>query len=584
MDKLVFIGVNRAPPEARRVAIRERVAKVRAEGIDVIVEAIVKGGLSPHTLSEKPEVVAFVRELLTRQSDEGYAKSCEAMAAAVAADAAAIKAPVLLVAGRDDSISPPANSEALAADLANARVQVLKQRGQPPPIEQPAALNAALREFLWKSTSPRRAALATKIRHIALSVQDPEGTAKFYEEAFGLVRVGKTTSVLADGVYLSDGYLNIALLKYKSDEMAGMKGGAEFVGTHHFGFQVDDAEESKKRIEECGGKFFMDLPALKDTLYYEEKFRDPEGVIFDISQHGGRPRPSSRRRRTDRGGGRSAPLHARGHPAVWPQPSSSMDRLVIRSLASNVDRDRTQARTRRSRLANTKSQANGSGHCSRSCTPTVGWCATPGCSTDHASSNGDTPSVEGATMRAKAGSVMRQLKSPVSTADGVCGRLWNGPSERSTGPVAPRMLARLGMAGANTFDLRLALHRGVVLEVGGHHPQQAERRLQDRLEQHPRHVGDVGVARAGQLHAGDLMHRQAAQDHVAEGPPTAVGRGGVDGDAGDRGESRQQRRDLRELVFAGTALQRREVASHLLQAEDVEIGERPGLVDDGALA
>jgi len=100
--------------------------------------------------------------------------------------------------------------------------------------------------------------LATKIRHIALSVQDPEGTAKFYEEAFGLVRVGKTTSVLADGVYLSDGYLNIALLKYKSDEMAGMKGGAEFVGTHHFGFQVDDAAESKKRIEECGGKFFMD--------------------------------------------------------------------------------------------------------------------------------------------------------------------------------------------------------------------------------------------------------------------------------------------------------------------------------------
>jgi 3-oxoadipate enol-lactonase len=148
VDKLVFIGVNRAPPEARRVAIRERVAKVRAEGIDVIVEAIVKGGLSPHTLSEKPEVVAFVRELLTRQSDEGYARSCEAMAAAVAADAAAIKAPVLLVAGRDDAISPPANSEALAADLANARVQVLEQCGHWHPIEQPAALNAALREFL----------------------------------------------------------------------------------------------------------------------------------------------------------------------------------------------------------------------------------------------------------------------------------------------------------------------------------------------------------------------------------------------------------------------------------------------------
>lgn len=125
-----------------------------------------------------------------------------------------------------------------------------------------------------------------KIRHIALSVQDPEKTATFYEKAFGLTRVGTTESVLADGVYLSDGYINIALLKYKTDAMAGVPGGHEFVGTHHFGFKVDDAEASRKEIEANGGHFFMDLPELKETLYYEEKFRDPEGVIFDISQNG----------------------------------------------------------------------------------------------------------------------------------------------------------------------------------------------------------------------------------------------------------------------------------------------------------
>ena len=125
-----------------------------------------------------------------------------------------------------------------------------------------------------------------KIRHIALSVQDPEKTAKFYEDALGLVRVGSTRSALADGVYLSDGYLNVALLKYKTDEMAGVAGGKDFVGTHHFGFKVDDAQEARQRIEAHGGQFFMDLPALKETLYYEEKFRDPEGVIFDISQNG----------------------------------------------------------------------------------------------------------------------------------------------------------------------------------------------------------------------------------------------------------------------------------------------------------
>lgn len=128
--------------------------------------------------------------------------------------------------------------------------------------------------------------MAGKLRHIALSVPDPEKAARFYEEVFGLRRVGATDSVLASGVYLSDGYINLALLRYKTDEMAGMAQGRDFVGTHHFGFVVDDAAATKRRIESCGGAFFMDLPELKDTLYYEEKYRDPAGVIFDISEKG----------------------------------------------------------------------------------------------------------------------------------------------------------------------------------------------------------------------------------------------------------------------------------------------------------
>jgi catechol 2,3-dioxygenase-like lactoylglutathione lyase family enzyme len=125
-----------------------------------------------------------------------------------------------------------------------------------------------------------------QIRHIALSVPDPEKTAAFYEKAFGLTRVGETESVLASGVYLSDGYINIALLKYHSNEAAGVSGGKDFVGMHHFGFHVESAEAAKGSVERNGGSFFMDLPALKDTLYYEEKYRDPDGIIFDISQNG----------------------------------------------------------------------------------------------------------------------------------------------------------------------------------------------------------------------------------------------------------------------------------------------------------
>src|SRR6185369_7761842 len=67
---------------------------------------------------------------------------------------------------------------------------------------------------------------------------------------------------------------------------------------------------------------------------------------------------------------------------------------------------------------------------------------------------------------------------------------------------------------------------------------------------------------------------------VAEAAATTVRRRGVDGDAFDRGEARQRRRDQRELVFAPAALERREVGGDLLEAEDVEVGERARVVDD----
>ena len=122
-----------------------------------------------------------------------------------------------------------------------------------------------------------------KIRHIAIAVPDPKKTARFYMDTFGLKQVGETDSPLATGVYLSDGSINVALLKYKTDEAAGKERGKDYVGVHHFGFQVDDLEESGGNIKANGGSFFLDLPEQKDTLYYEQKWRDPNGIIFDIS-------------------------------------------------------------------------------------------------------------------------------------------------------------------------------------------------------------------------------------------------------------------------------------------------------------
>ena len=125
-----------------------------------------------------------------------------------------------------------------------------------------------------------------KLRHIAMAVKDPEASAKFYEETFGLKRVGETDSDLATGLYLSDGVVCLALLNYKTDEAAGLEKGKDYVGVHHVGFWVDDLEASGEAIEKNGGTFFLDLPMEKESLYYEKKYRDPDGVIFDISHNG----------------------------------------------------------------------------------------------------------------------------------------------------------------------------------------------------------------------------------------------------------------------------------------------------------
>ena len=123
-----------------------------------------------------------------------------------------------------------------------------------------------------------------KLRHVAMSVPDPEAAAKFYCDAFDMTIVGHTDSPLASGVYVSDGTISLALLNYKADEWAGMNKDTKCI--NHIGFWVDDLEKQSDKIKKNGGEFFRELPLEKESLYYEMKFRDPNGIIFDISHNG----------------------------------------------------------------------------------------------------------------------------------------------------------------------------------------------------------------------------------------------------------------------------------------------------------
>ncbi len=125
-----------------------------------------------------------------------------------------------------------------------------------------------------------------KLRHIAIVVRDLEKAAQFYEQVFELKRVGAEELDWVSGIYLSDGIINLALLKYTGERGSGLKDAGSFIGAHHFGFKVDSIEETQKRIEAAGGSFFFDIGKSADDFNFERKFKDPDGVIFDISAKG----------------------------------------------------------------------------------------------------------------------------------------------------------------------------------------------------------------------------------------------------------------------------------------------------------
>ena len=124
-----------------------------------------------------------------------------------------------------------------------------------------------------------------RLRHIAVCVKDLDKAAAFYEQVFEFKKIGREDLEIGSAIYMSDGVINMALLNFAGAKGSDLADAKSFVGAHHFGIQVEDLAETQKRIEAAGGKFFFDLGDER-AGNFERKFKDPDGVIFDISKHG----------------------------------------------------------------------------------------------------------------------------------------------------------------------------------------------------------------------------------------------------------------------------------------------------------
>jgi catechol 2,3-dioxygenase-like lactoylglutathione lyase family enzyme len=127
-----------------------------------------------------------------------------------------------------------------------------------------------------------------RISHIAIAVSDPEAAKDFYVNGLGLEVVGELDSPTALGYYLSDGHVNLALLKFKSDEPAITEGAPRHTGIHHFGVKVDNMDEARAQIEAAGAVYrpYEGVEEMEKRGNVEIKYTGPDGVTVDLSADG----------------------------------------------------------------------------------------------------------------------------------------------------------------------------------------------------------------------------------------------------------------------------------------------------------
>ena len=129
-----------------------------------------------------------------------------------------------------------------------------------------------------------------RIKHIALTTKNPDKVAAFYKEGLGLKEIRRSPS---GAVFLTDGYINLAILNWKTEKDADVgANGPNYNGIHHFGFEVEDLDDACQKLEAVQAKRLTQKAGLDIEMApgrhrnFEMKWAGPDEVVFDISHTG----------------------------------------------------------------------------------------------------------------------------------------------------------------------------------------------------------------------------------------------------------------------------------------------------------
>jgi lactoylglutathione lyase len=115
-----------------------------------------------------------------------------------------------------------------------------------------------------------------RIVHIAIKVEDLEGSTKFYEEVYGFKQIATERNGQHISRHMSDGYIDLALMLYDSEDAAEAQLAGKGPCIHHFGIEVDDRQGYIEKLKAHGATILSkpDAGALK--------YRAPDGTLAEI--------------------------------------------------------------------------------------------------------------------------------------------------------------------------------------------------------------------------------------------------------------------------------------------------------------
>ena len=138
-----------------------------------------------------------------------------------------------------------------------------------------ARMKAVLRSHVEQQRREGRTRMP-RINHIALKVVDLEAATRFYENVYGFRQVTTARSRGHISRHLTDGYIDLALMLYDSEDDPEAKMVGPGPAIHHFGIEVEDHAGFAETVVANGGTILSapgEIPI---------KYRSPDGTVAEI--------------------------------------------------------------------------------------------------------------------------------------------------------------------------------------------------------------------------------------------------------------------------------------------------------------